>query len=74
MRKKKIENVTRFVPIVDINSFFGVSIITDVDGGGNRCGVIIVLFINLTVGYALKYAAKPPAPLTKEQKKIQTKF
>lgn len=27
---------------------------------GNRCGAIIVLLINLTVGYALKYAASPP--------------
>lgn len=29
-------------------------------GDGGRNGVIIVLLMNFTVGYALKYAASPP--------------
>lgn len=40
--------------------FFGGSLIGVTAYGAGRCGEIMVLLINLTVGYALKYAAKPP--------------
>lgn len=39
------------------------------DGAG-RWGVIIVLLINLTVGYALKYAARPPILWEKKTNRI----
>lgn len=45
--------------------FLGVSLIGVTADGAGRCGVIMVLLMNLTVGYALKYAAKPPV-LAKE--------
>lgn len=44
--------------LVMIN-FFGGSLIFGAIVA-NRWGVIMVLLINFTVGYALKYAAKPP--------------
>lgn len=37
-------------------------------GGGLRCGAIIVLLMMRTVGYARKYAAKPPV----ERNKVAT--
>lgn len=43
-----------------MSCFFGVSLIGVTADGAGRCGVIMVLLMNFTVGYALKYAAKPP--------------
>lgn len=51
--------------------FFGVSLAGVTADGSGRGGVIIVLLMNFTVGYALKYAAKPPVFIT--NKKDRTK-
>lgn len=43
-----------------IRCFFGISVIGATADGWVRWGVIMVLLMNFTVGYALKYAASPP--------------
>lgn len=55
---EKIECVTLPMSVIGC-SIFGLSVIAIADGW-IFCGVIIVLLMNLTCGYARKYAASPP--------------